>query len=179
MRILPGSKDFYSHAPYGTWPTIQVRLCTDRTFLLTRPLRDVTRQKSRKSPELWGISTHTPLTGRDTIWIPDPPDSLISTHTPLTGRDEAMDTGDKAINISTHTPLTGRDWFTDTMLSRLEDFYSHAPYGTWPELAEAEEELRNFYSHAPYGTWQMLVYRARYGENFYSHAPYGTWLLSK
>ena len=55
-------------------------------FLLTRPLRDVTFQH-RDYKIVDHISTHTPLTGRDSnpMWYKG--GDNISTHTPLTGRD--------------------------------------------------------------------------------------------
>ena len=55
-------------------------------FLLTRPLRDVTKEQGRMS-EI----------------------KLISTHTPLAGRDSKDETYLAPIQISTHTPLAGRD----------------------------------------------------------------------
>ncbi len=100
-------------------------------FLLTRPLRDVTFQH-RDYKIVDHISTHTPLTGRDSnpMWYKG--GDNISTHTPLTGRDmlsSALNScpkiflltrplrdvtpdepkPDEPKPISTHTPLTGRD----------------------------------------------------------------------
>ena len=78
-----------------------------------------------------GISTHTPLTGRDVgqqsfCRACD----IISTHTPLTGRDFFTSAHLISHHISTHTPLTGRDCAPDYMQGLTGDFYSHAPYGT-------------------------------------------------
>ena len=56
------------------------------TFLLTRPLRDVTETAEQPQPET-AISTHTPLAGRDPYARIIPFATLISTHTPLAGRD--------------------------------------------------------------------------------------------
>ena len=56
------------------------------TFLLTRPLRDVTQ-----------------ITLTDNVFSP------ISTHTPLAGRDEDQKLYENDGYISTHTPLAGRD----------------------------------------------------------------------
>ena len=101
------------------------------TFLLTRPSRDVTYSLSDAGNPT-GISTHTPLAGRDFIHILRPlPDIrflltrpsrdvtglymetssflLISTHTPLAGRDRALTAHWRSPYISTHTPLAGRD----------------------------------------------------------------------
>ena len=123
-------------------------------FLLTRPLRDVTFQH-RDYKIVDHISTHTPLTGRDSnpMWYKG--GDNISTHTPLTGRDmlsSALNScpkiflltrplrdvtpdepkPDEPKPISTHTPLTGRDCFWGGRFSKRFHFYSHAPYGTWP-----------------------------------------------
>ena len=56
--------NFYSHAPCGArrvtpWVTLSILL-----FLLTRPLRGATSANGR-CEQLNGISTHTPLAGRD------------------------------------------------------------------------------------------------------------------
>ena len=56
------------------------------SFLLTRPLRDVTTPDSAGS-WFWPISTHTPLAGRDDILREKLDYMKISTHTPLAGRD--------------------------------------------------------------------------------------------
>ena len=83
-------------------------MADDRKFLLTRPLRDVTAADCTTLVG-YGISTHTPLTGRD-IMQQKPQDlKPISTHTPLTGRDHLTFLCSVVIFISTHTPLTGRD----------------------------------------------------------------------
>ena len=147
-------KDFYSHAPYGTWPSVR---CDEKmktwisthtpltgrdcqrgfslylwiTFLLTRPLRDVT---------LWLLYTHVcicnfyshapygtwliwmwqlilitpflltrPLRDVTVVPVHTYQQCTISTHTPLTGRDVRVVHTLIARIISTHTPLTGRD----------------------------------------------------------------------
>ena len=149
-------------------------------FLLTRPLRDVTFQH-RDYKIVDHISTHTPLTGRDSnpMWYKG--GDNISTHTPLTGRDmlsSALNScpkiflltrplrdvtpdepkPDEPKPISTHTPLTGRDCFWGGRFSKRFHFYSHAPYGTWP-ISPIQNTIANgnFYSHAPYGTWLELL----------------------
>ncbi len=55
------------------------------------------------------ISTHTPLTGRDSNEHSLSVFYSISTHTPLTGRDGLLWLPLSSAAISTHTPLTGRD----------------------------------------------------------------------
>ena len=103
-------------------------------FLLTRPLRDVTK-----------------------LVLFDRPEYPISTHTPLTGRDQMTAILRRKYTISTHTPLTGRDETgTDTAWKPLY-FYSHAPYGTWPLTRSLFCFLLDFYSHAPYGTWRFWL----------------------
>ena len=104
-------KYFYSHAPYGTWPMRGNDVKYPMSFLLTRPLRDVTfldwrfwfylvflltrplRDVTISEIEAYNnncISTHTPLTGRDIISLRHYLKRVISTHTPLTGRDKML-----------------------------------------------------------------------------------------
>ena len=99
-------------------------------FLLTRPLRDVTKGL-QVFVCCYYISTHTPLAGRDSAredrietWL------FISTHTPLAGRDMTRGEHDMSITISTHTPLAGRDGLPEKKERRQNNFYSHAPCGT-------------------------------------------------
>ena len=123
-------KYFYSHAPYGTWPMRGNDVKYPMSFLLTRPLRDVTISEIEAYNNNC-ISTHTPLTGRDIISLRHYLKRVISTHTPLTGRDKMLrllcriclflltrplrdvtnlsGSSDRWRWISTHTPLTGRD----------------------------------------------------------------------
>ena len=61
----------------------------------------------------------------------------------------------------------------------VNNFYSHAPYGTWPDIARRLYPDIDFYSHAPYGTWLCTGFKIFSCSNFYSHAPYGTWLWTK
>ena len=99
-------------------------------FLLTRPLRDVTFQH-RDYKIVDHISTHTPLTGRDMLSsaLNSCPKIFLLTR-PL--RDVTPDEPkpDEPKPISTHTPLTGRDCFWGGRFSKRFHFYSHAPYGT-------------------------------------------------
>ena len=76
------------------------------------------------------ISTHTPLTGRDGKTGSFLIFNSISTHTPLTGRDINCGVWYGHSTISTHTPLTGRDKYAADSQTAVENFYSHAPYGT-------------------------------------------------
>ena len=76
------------------------------------------------------ISTHTPLTGRDSTFPSWSSRKRISTHTPLTGRDEEKTKKPAAKKISTHTPLTGRDLTAMLGPTGASNFYSHAPHGT-------------------------------------------------
>ena len=100
-------------------------------FLLTRPLRGATYQRQLVDL-LGGISTHTPLAGRDPLrgvlaspifhFYSHAPcgarrccfwnicaNFFISTHTPLAGRDIVKKPLKQQKMISTHTPLAGRD----------------------------------------------------------------------
>ena len=79
------------------------------TFLLTRPLRDVTAAQRAVLFAQGTFLLTRPL--RDVTgfcyWMLC--GKLISTHTPLTGRDGFGQGKSKENRISTHTPLTGRD----------------------------------------------------------------------
>ena len=100
-----------------------------------------------------GISTHTPLAGRDSlsavlmrsygVFLLTRPlrdvtvekqdndtGMLISTHTPLAGRDVYLGVAYSSHTISTHTPLAGRDDIESFRISSHNHFYSHAPCGT-------------------------------------------------
>ena len=145
--------DFYSHAPYGTWPETTEHRQRPDTFLLTRPLRDVTVIYVRSVLFREFLLTR-PL--RDvTIWF--------VTFFTLAG-------------ISTHTPLTGRDRLALCFNLWPPDFYSHAPYGTWlSTFLYTVKQRSHFYSHAPYGTWRCIWNVLSDIQHFYSHAPYGTW----
>ena len=100
--------NFYSHAPYGKKHTEINIWKKGEEYLLTRPFRDVTSGNFYFKNGA-GISTHTPLTGRDFAAFCSDDSSLISTHTPLTGRDKAA----------------------GASAAEERNFYSHAPYGTW------------------------------------------------
>ena len=54
----------------------------------------------------------------------------ISTHTPLAGRDCLCSLLIPETVISTHTPLAGRDGVMGLVKSGISNFYSHAPRGT-------------------------------------------------
>ena len=147
--ILP---DFYSHAPYGTWRTFICEWADGGGFLLTRPLRDVTRFSSPcffcslflltrplRDVTSWLAFLIFILVFLLTRPLRDVTNPLfricqlfsISTHTPLTGRDLVRFRLCSRIAISTHTPLTGRDIPESLIACSNKHFYSHAPYGTW------------------------------------------------
>ena len=95
-----------------------------------------------------GISTHTPLAGRDGIMDKSKQSYIISTHTPLAGRDHISPRVFHATvflltrpsrgatvfviflvvtgNISTHTPLAGRDPFYAVLLIAMP-ISTHTP----------------------------------------------------
>ena len=89
-----------------TMPDIET--IRENRFLLTRPLRDVTTSTPRCNSRVV-ISTHTPLAGRDVYPDLNSDKQHISTHTPLAGRDDEFLNSDSTDVISTHTPLAGRD----------------------------------------------------------------------
>ena len=146
------------------------------SFLLTRPLRGATRF----SPPFadGGISTHTPLAGRDDDGRAKTDDELISTHTPLAGRDAEKRRTDAGTAISTHTPLAGRDVVDVNLVREKSNFYSHAPCGARPAYPVHHYIYAHFYSHAPCGARHIMKRKKTKLENFYSHAPCGARLAS-
>ena len=147
-------RDFYSHAPCGTW-----------------------RGELSKIVDENGISTHTPLAGRDRlslylcILVPDfyshapcgtwrilPPGECLARLFLLTRplRDVTLSDASpfSASAISTHTPLAGRDIVYLVATGGWENFYSHAPCGTWRNRKQFNALKWHFYSHAPCGTWR-------------------------
>ena len=99
-------------------------------FLLTRPLRDVTKVLSFSVRALC-ISTHTPLAGRDRYGL------LRSLHLleflltrPLRDVTSLNHAHQLTVEISTHTPLAGRDYNYKLGITTDAHFYSHAPCGT-------------------------------------------------
>ena len=99
-------------------------------FLLTRPLRDVTSEKSRSARDFLFLLTR-PLRDVTFYALCFFPCFFISTHTPLAGRDHLSSPFPSGFwPISTHTPLAGRDGILTLNSERTEHFYSHAPCGT-------------------------------------------------
>ena len=148
--------NFYSHAPYGTWLPDSENGVNPLLFLLTRPLRDVTR----------GRLARLVITNR--FLLTRPLRDVTCSSVLACG----------SSSISTHTPLTGRDAREFGLPQARENFYSHAPYGTWQFFVTLTFDRSNFYSHAPYGTWRGYYMFIDLEFNFYSHAPYGTWRKS-
>ena len=145
-----------------------------------------------------GISTHTPLAGRDMLRLTDADfENIISTHTPLAGRDFA-DTQIVKIkkDFYSHAPCGARHAAAANKTLQQRDFYSHAPCGarrtrtilaasiitisTHTPLAGRDNVILliakkrlNFYSHAPCGARQFYEQKHLKNHNFYSHAPCG------
>ena len=170
--------NFYSHAPYGTWLPDSENGVNPLLFLLTRPLRDVTRGRLARLVITNRFLLTRPLRDVTCSSVLACGSSSISTHTPLTGRDRIPWWYTDHKTISTHTPLTGRDAREFGLPQARENFYSHAPYGTWQFFVTLTFDRSNFYSHAPYGTWRGYYMFIDLEFNFYSHAPYGTWRKS-
>ena len=131
---------------------VRLHLSPLRTFLLTRPSRDVTISFStlfRRN----GISTHTPLAGRDVkaagcdfailrFLLTRPSRDVTCSSVIIAlmlsflltrpSRDVTHYKSFTALTrkISTHTPLAGRDLLCASGFSGEHDFYSHAPRGT-------------------------------------------------
>ena len=110
-----------------------------------RPIR-------QRETQVWRISTHAPLAGRDFtdtgsfadrfLFQPTRPlrgatfraeslglVSLISTHAPLAGRDTPVADAAAAAAVSTHAPLAGRDISCRIAWFGLIDFNPRAPCG--------------------------------------------------
>ena len=85
--ICPPDIDFYSHAPCGTWHLMLNFIWVFISFLLTRPLRDVTFSFSAPESVLSDFYSHAPCGTWRHIWIWIDCIHGISTHTPLAGRD--------------------------------------------------------------------------------------------
>ena len=83
---LPEPWNFYSHAPRGARQNAQAQKYRQIYFYSHAPRG--ARLKLLLQIRYAGISTHTPLAGRDeyTAWAKDLEN--ISTHTPLAGRDD-------------------------------------------------------------------------------------------
>ena len=74
-----------------------------------------------------GISTHTPLAGRDLFMLFIVSFFAISTHTPLAGRDGIVIPQEFVFMISTHTPLAGRDLFLKNKIDKISKFLLTRP----------------------------------------------------
>ena len=121
-------RNFNSHAPCGARHNYTDSVYNTDTFQLTRPLRGATEDGDVTVPTV-GISTHTPLAGRDISYLRQWNVVFISTHTPLAGRDLKPPSPRPRPRISTHTPLAGRDLCGGLRSSQQDDFNSHAPCG--------------------------------------------------
>ena len=76
------------------------------------------------------ISTHTPLTGRDAVFLMNALGIKFLLTRPLRDVTCHRWRGQNRVGISTHTPLTGRDQTAVEKVTPDLHFYSHAPYGT-------------------------------------------------
>ena len=124
-------KNFYSHAPRGARPTKNHLTVGTHSFLLTRPSRGATLWRYASYSQA-GISTHTPLAGRDVPHCECTPCKRnFYSHAPRGARRQQdrrlmhrltflltrpsrgatcdTDASLPAFRISTHTPLAGRD----------------------------------------------------------------------
>ena len=149
---------------------------TEGTFLLTRPLRDVTT-----APSLCfhhnTISTHTPLAGRDagvrspymsglqfllTRPLRDVTDFghnenterfFISTHTPLAGRDTVILVIAPVTIFLLTRPLRDVTYLTSPLNRLLQIISTHTPLAGRDTLGIFNSSaIFYFYSHAPCGT---------------------------
>ena len=150
-----------------------------KKFLLTHPSRGATT-KSAGSTGIIRISTHTPLTGCNSIsgstWYP--------------------------VSISTHTPLTGCNYKSNPLMLVCEDFYSHTPHGVQLNFPSATVKFFSFLlTHPSRGatsisgsTWYPVSISTHtpltgcnaqisrdynLQRNFYSHTPHGVQLIEK
>ncbi len=120
------------------------------TFLLTHPLRGATNGYLGISS--WAfISTHTPLTGCNSIPDDGKMETRISTHTPLTGCNSYNIPVVSTVAISTHTPLTGCNLKTTDRVSQFA-ISTHTPLtGCNAVNSVTGSSSGNFYSHTPHG----------------------------
>ena len=158
--------NFYSHAPYGTWPPSLSSVYTPVEFLLTRPLRDVTAYAIAASDLLCYFYSHAPCgTWRsggermkpiDNFYSHAPCGTWLGKHgmsimhcrflltRPLRDVTLPFIVDLWGETISTHTPLAGRDKKQRRFETALLNFYSHAPCGTWRMGNSARTEYTEF-----------------------------------
>ena len=124
--------DFNSHAPCGARLHRKLQNTHPKIFQLTRPLRGATTTFYRWcNPD--GISTHTPLAGRDfRAGSAHPSEMDFNSHAPCGARPFFAFLIHAPKGISTHTPLAGRDYSALSVWILLYHFNSHAPCGARP-----------------------------------------------
>ena len=141
--------------PSPAWPrAIAIYTCI-RSFLLTRPSRDVT-QYSLLYQSQWAISTHTSLAGRDRLaalyFLPHP-------------------------HFYSHVPR-GTWQKMEDIIRRESDFYSHVPRGTWQYMARYLRAHWSISTHTSLaGRDANTAIKPTTKTYFYSHVPRGTWLF--
>ena len=144
----------------------------NRRFQPTRPLRGATGCYISQN-NVWRISTHAPLAGRD--WRGGATVSTsrsISTHAPLAGRDVDSPAQTSVSGISTHAPLAGRDTDAARLLAVPWYFNPRAPCGARrvSPYGRCQREC-NFNPRAPCGARRSL-HRIRSNKHQIStHAP--------
>ena len=166
-------RNFYSHAPRGARRSSWCRRRSDGQFLLTRPSRGATGFQIT-DPNVWAISTHTPLAGRDT-----------------NVREWIIGHGD----FYSHAPRGAR---RDRRCRAEVDhhFYSHAPRGARPSRSRFRSGIHLFLltrpsrgatngpikirlfrlisTHTPLaGRDKVRKQKKQLFDDFYSHAPRG------
>ena len=187
--------NFYSHAPRGARRGTGQSRDHDTIFLLTRPSRGATGNL-RQSAAKCGISTHTPLAGRDSVNPMWSTPLGISTHTPLAGRDPELSMGRRRKlvflltrpsrgatrswiglggywTISTHTPLAGRDAF-DFWKNRGQNISTHTPLAGRDSSGKPKGFIIVISTHTPLAGRDPVGCPAYlHRRYFYSHAPRG------
>ena len=129
FQPLSAYSNFNSHAPCGARPPRRKSSAPLNQFQLTRPLRGATPW-GRVSQRAERFQLTRPLRGATCGAVPCRHAAAISTHTPLAGRDRIyIITQIWQFVISTHTPLAGRDNERGCSLWKVLDFNSHAPCG--------------------------------------------------
>ncbi len=123
-----------------------------------------------------GISTHTPLAGRDDNAGMPSLRTFISTHTPLAGRDMLQTFCLlPCFLISTHTPLAGRDFIFAISFAFVKIFLLTRPSRDVTPLPVIRHILQVISTHTPLaGRDGMRLATNGFTTNFYSHAPRGT-----
>ena len=122
--------------------------------------------------EVYPISTHAPLAGRDDMMAANGNAICISTHAPLAGRDDdPISRVNAGLQISTHAPLAGRD--TRSLRRMLRGIIStHAPLaGRDQKRRKQRQNQRRFQPTRPLRGATDFLRQCERGERFQPTRP--------